>query len=194
MEKLFIGAVFKATNVPRKTIRYYEELGLIKPVRRTRGGFRVYDETVIPMLRFIRHAQRLGFSLKEIRQVLSVWRRTGRTCETVQAIAQRKLEQLDKLLQRLTALREHLFKLTQALKNPDGCEPHSPEVCVFIMDALPLDEFPLRLPLPFPLAQAKPSKRRRRRRQKPSRRDDLWSDWEKEQEDDWDEWGQDWTS
>jgi len=74
---MLIGELAKATGVSPKTIRYYETLGLLKPTSRTRGNYRVYDESAIPMLQFIRHAERLGFSLKDIRQVLRVWRRNG---------------------------------------------------------------------------------------------------------------------
>ena len=80
---MLIGELAKATGVSPKTIRYYETLGLLKPNRRTRGKYRVYDESAIPTLQFIRHAERLGFSLKDIRQVLQVWRRKGVTCGIV---------------------------------------------------------------------------------------------------------------
>ena len=89
---MLIGELAKATGVSPKTIRYYETLGLLKPARRTRGNYRVYGESAIPMLQFIRHAERLGFSLKDIRQVLRVWRRKGVICGIVRQIAQQKLE------------------------------------------------------------------------------------------------------
>ncbi len=162
MEKRFIGALVKATGVSAPTIRYYEALGLLKPTRRTRGGFRVYDETAVPMLRFIRHAQRLGFSLKEVRQVLRAWKRTGYPCETVRDIARRKLSQLDALLKRLTALRQRLHTLAQAPESLDSSEPSPYCVCPLVMDTSPLDE-PL---LPFPPDWDKPRKRKAKPRKK----------------------------
>ncbi len=166
MAQLFIGALSKATGVPRKTIRYYEELGLLKPVQRTRGGFRVYDGNIIPILRFIRHAEHLGFSLKEIRQVLQAWQRTGHTCDVVRAITQQKLGRLEKMVEQLTALRERLQVLSHLLEKPDDCGPRDPCVCVFVMNTPPLKQALSRL-----LAEWAPSHRkrkRRRRRQRPT--------------------------
>ncbi len=162
MGKCFIGALVKATDVSAPTIRYYEALGLLKPIRRTRGGFRVYDETAIPMLKFIRHAQRLGFSLKEVRQVLRAWQRTAYPCETVREIAKQKLTQIDALLKRLMALRERLQTLAQSPEALDNSKPFPPCICHLVMDTPPLDE-PL---LPLPPDWDKTHKRRKKQRKK----------------------------
>ncbi|MFA0759908.1 MAG: hypothetical protein PVTTEEND_000203 [Candidatus Fervidibacter sp.] len=171
---MLIGELAKATGVSPKTTRYYETLGLLKPTRRTRGNYRVYDETAIPMLQFIRHAERLGFSLKDIRQVLQVWRRKGVTCGIVRQIAQQKLERVDALLRELTALRERLQRLIEALTDPHNCGPKHPCICRYVMEVPPLDNR-----LTYLLANWTPTPRRRRRR----KRKERWAWWDEEEGD-----------
>jgi len=171
---MLIGELAKATGVSPKTTRYYETLGLLKPIRRTRGNYRVYDETAIPMLQFIRHAERLGFSLKDIRQVLQVWRRKGVTCGIVRQIAQQKLERVDALLRELTALRERLQRLIEALTDPHNCGPKHPCICRYVMEVPPLDNR-----LTYLLANWTPTPRRRRRR----KRKERWAWWDEEEGD-----------
>ncbi|MFN3422783.1 MAG: heavy metal-responsive transcriptional regulator, partial [Armatimonadota bacterium] len=134
---MFIGELARATGVSVPTIRYYETLGLLKPVKRTRGGFRVYDEHALLILRFIRHAQRLGFSLKDVRRVLRDWRRTGNPCPTVRTLVAQRLAQLDEWLQSLLALRERLQWLTQMLEARQGNDPST--ICPCITATEPLD-------------------------------------------------------
>lgn len=138
---MLIGELAKVTGVSPKTIRYYEVLGLLKPLRRTRSGYRLYDESVILILQFIRHLERLGFSLKDIRQVIAVWRRKGITCGIVRQIAQQKLERVDALLQKLMALRERLQQLVELSTRPENFgfkNPH--KLPLYVMDVPPLDE------------------------------------------------------
>ncbi len=155
---MFIGELAKATKVSVPTIRYYEALGLLKPVRRTRGGFRVYDERAVFALRFIRHAQRLGLSLKEVRQILRVWRRTGNPCPTVRTLVAQRLTQLDEWLQSLMALRERLQRLAQALKTQEGTDPSA--ICPCVMKTEPLSGSFSLLPPEWRKKRKRPRKRR----------------------------------
>lgn len=164
---MFIGELAKATGVSVPTIRYYETLGLLKPVKQTRGGFRVYDEHAVLMLRFIRHAQRLGFSLKEVRQVLREWRRTGNPCPTVRTIAAERLAQLDKWLRSLKALRERLQRLTQMMETSQGNDPSTICPCITAME-------PLDISLPYLPPEWRKRKKRHRKRRKTSRLTDWW--------------------
>ncbi len=167
---MFIGKLAKATGVSVPTIRYYETLGLLKPVKRTRGGFRVYDEHAVLMLRFIRHAQRLGFSLKEVRQVLRVWRRTGNPCPTIHTLVVQRLAQLDEWLQSLMALRERLQHLAQVMETREGIDS-SNNICPFIMAMEPLStEFSY-----LPPEWRKQRKRSRKRRKTSPLTDWWWS-------------------
>jgi len=171
---MLIGELAKATGVSPKTIRYYETIGLLKPAHRTKGNYRVYDESAIPMLQFIRHAERLGFSLKDIRQVLRVWRRKGVICGIVRQIAQQKLEQVDALLRELMALRERLQRLIEALTDPHNCGPKHPCICRYVMEVPPLENR-----LTYLLANWTPTPHRRRQRRK---RKESWTWWDEEDE------------
>lgn len=95
-----------------ETIRYYERLGLIaKP--RASGSYRLYPDETVRRLRFIRNAQKLGFSLKEIAQLAGM-ATTGVTCAQMCARMDEKLTAIDGEIQRLTALRNELASLIDA--------------------------------------------------------------------------------
>ena len=90
-----IGQASKASGVTTKMIRYYDEIGLVRPSARTDSNYREYDEREINELRFIRRARSLGFSMPEITQLLSLWRDRVRPSREVKAIAERHLADLD---------------------------------------------------------------------------------------------------
>ena len=90
-----IGQASKASGVTTKMIRYYDEIGLVRPSARTDSNYREYDEREINELRFIRRARSLGFSMPEITQLLSLWRDRGRPSREVKAMAQKHLVDLD---------------------------------------------------------------------------------------------------
>ena len=77
-----IGAVAGRTGLPAKTIRYYEEAGLVAPAARADNGYRVYDERALERLAFIAHAKQLGCSLEEITDLVAIW--DGDECAPVQ--------------------------------------------------------------------------------------------------------------
>jgi DNA-binding transcriptional MerR regulator len=90
-------------------LRYYERLGVIAPVRRTTGGYRVYTGETIERLQFIKQAQLHGLTLAEIRELLQVDTRGGvGRCRRVQKLLQRKLAELDTRLTQLQEFRESL--------------------------------------------------------------------------------------
>ena len=79
MEALNIGEAAEASGVSAKMIRHYEAIGLMPAPQRTEAGYRQYGDTDVHMLRFIRHARDLGFSIKEIGELLGLWHnRRGR--------------------------------------------------------------------------------------------------------------------
>jgi len=119
---LIIGQVARASGVPAKTIRYYEQIGLIAPAERAANGYRLYDADTVEVLRFIRRARALDFSLPEVTELLSLWRAPQRSAREVRALAQRHLDQLE---QKLTALRQlqasiqHLVEHCHGEDRPD---------------------------------------------------------------------------
>jgi len=124
-----IGQVAAASGVPAKTIRYYEEIGLVAPAPRQRNGYRRYGEVDLHTLRFIRHARRLGFSVNQVRELLALWRDRRRASGDVKRLALAKIGEIDRKIGELAALRRSLFDLAERCHGDD--RPHCP-----ILDAL----------------------------------------------------------
>jgi len=108
---LTIGSLAKQTGTKVQTIRYYEEIGLMLEPGRTGGGQRRYDEAALNRLAFIRHARDLGFGLKAIHEFLDLSDRPDRPCADVDAIARRHLEDVEKRIARLEALKLELGRM-----------------------------------------------------------------------------------
>ncbi|MBD1936193.1 heavy metal-responsive transcriptional regulator [Microcoleus sp. FACHB-68] len=106
-----IGVVAKKSGVPIKTIRYYEELGLLKASGRTEGGFRLFDSDVLARLSFIKRAQTLGMSLSEIKEFLEVHDHGELPCDHVQSKLEDKLLEIEKQIQQLQLLKLELTGL-----------------------------------------------------------------------------------
>ncbi len=98
-----IGQAAKASGVSAKMIRYYEQTGLVPPVARRESGYRDYTDADVHMLRFIRRARDLGFSVAEIDELLNLWRDKSRRSADVKRIATAQI----------TALRARIDTLTQ---------------------------------------------------------------------------------
>ena len=103
-----IGLVAKESGVPIKTIRYYEELGLLKASGRTEGGFRLFHSDVFARLSFIKRAQSLGLTLSEIKEFLNVHDQGDLPCEHIKVKLQDKLVDIDKQIQQLVILKQEL--------------------------------------------------------------------------------------
>ena len=111
---LSIGQVASAAIVNVPTIRYYERRGLFPAARRTPSGYRQYDETAIARLRFIRHAQELGFSLKEIKELLALRVRHGAACDAVERKTRQKIALVERRISDLHRIRRSLERLASA--------------------------------------------------------------------------------
>ena len=113
---LTIGRVAKGTGCNVQTIRYYEQIGLLPLPQRSEGTQRIYDESSVQRLSFIRHARELGFPLKAIRDLISLADDPDQSCEAADAIAREQLEDIGKRLQRLQALRHELERMVEQCK------------------------------------------------------------------------------
>ncbi|MEO5326430.1 Cu(I)-responsive transcriptional regulator [Mesorhizobium sp. CC13] len=117
-----IGQAARSSGLSAKTIRYYEETGLLPAARRTEAGYRVYDERDVHMLRFIHRAHRLGFSIGSIRQLLALWQDRNRRSAEVKELTLAHVAALDMKLLGLQSLKrtlEHLIACCEGDDRPD---------------------------------------------------------------------------
>ena len=113
MQGWTIGQLAKQAAVPLQTIRYYERRGLLPPPPRSPSGYRLYGPEALRRLRFIRQAQRLGFSLREIQDLLELRLEGEASCAAVRAVARRKLEAVRERIRQLQALEQVLERLSR---------------------------------------------------------------------------------
>jgi Hg(II)-responsive transcriptional regulator len=111
---LTIGQVATAAAVNIQTIRYYERRGLFAAPRRTPSGYRQYAEEAVDRLRFIKHAQELGFSLKEIQELLGLRVRHGAACDAVELKTRKKIELVQQKIRDLQRMKRTLERLAAA--------------------------------------------------------------------------------
>ena len=105
-----IGDASARSGLPAKTIRYYEDIGLLKP-NRAGNGYRDYSIKDVHQLRFLQRSRSLGFSVEECRQLLSLYDDKERESADVKAIAEAKLVEIDRKLAELSGLRDMLRHL-----------------------------------------------------------------------------------
>jgi len=117
-----IGTVAEKTGVPAKTIRYYEDIGLIPPAHRGDNGYRTYGETDVETLRFIQKARRLGFSVKDVSNLIALWQDKNRASADVKAFAQSHIKEVEKRIAELESIRKTLVHLTQRCHGDDRPE------------------------------------------------------------------------
>lgn len=109
-----IGQLAGLTECKPATIRYYEKIGLLPEPRRSPGNTRIYDQTHLGLLRFIRNSRELGFSQKDVRELLDIARQTHHPCADVTKIAKAHLEKIDLRIARMSVLRSELEETIQA--------------------------------------------------------------------------------
>ena len=116
-----ISEVAKRAGLPAKTIRYYEDIGLIKPLR-DGNGYRAFRDNDMHKLAFLGRARALGFTIENCRALLALWEDKSRASADVRNIAKDHLKQIDVKIADLTAMRDTLFDLVCACagdKRPD---------------------------------------------------------------------------
>lgn len=117
-----IGEAAAAAGVTPKMIRHYESLGMIPDVHRTESGYRVYSSREVAMLRFIRQARTLGFPVKQVEDLLALWRDEHRASREVKQIAQQQLQELESRQHEIDEMRATLSHLVGLCKGDD--DPH----------------------------------------------------------------------
>ncbi|HIK19437.1 MAG TPA: heavy metal-responsive transcriptional regulator [Leptolyngbyaceae cyanobacterium M33_DOE_097] len=103
-----IGVIAKASGIPIKTIRYYEEIGLVQAIARTEGGYRLFGTDVLTRLSFIKRAQSLGLSLAEIKEFLEIHDQGNLPCDPIQVKLHDKLAEIDLQIEQLKILKSEL--------------------------------------------------------------------------------------
>lgn len=122
MNVMTIGDAARLSGVPAKTIRYYESIGLIRPASRHGNNYRAYYDQDVEFLRFIQRARGLGFSLKEIDELIVLYRDRRRTSRDVKKFALRHVEDVNRKIAELTAIRNVLLELAQKCRGDDRPE------------------------------------------------------------------------
>lgn len=107
-----IGAAAAASGLPAKTVRYYEEIGLLTPAR-AENGYRDYSGKDVHRLKFLQRARSLGFTVGECRLLLSLYEDEKRASADVKALAVEKIAQIDGKIAELHSLRETLSRLAE---------------------------------------------------------------------------------
>ena len=108
-----IGQAAEASGVSAKMIRHYEESGFIPKAGRTVAGYRIYRDADVHILRFVRRARDLGFSLQEIKALLALWKNRRRESAEVKRMVQKHVKDLDARIAELQTMRRTLVNLAE---------------------------------------------------------------------------------
>ena len=134
MEALTIGRLAKQAGVGVETIRFYEREGLIAQPGRRPSGYRQYPPDVVRRVRFIRHAKDLGFTLKEIQELLDLRVDPTSTCEDVRKRARAKLADIEERIASLERMQAALLRLERK------CRGRGPTSACPILEELDRDQ------------------------------------------------------
>lgn len=114
-----ISQAAHACGLPNKTIRYYEEIGLVVPMRQQGNDYRVYSLSDVAQLRFLQRARAVGFSIDECRELLALYANPQRRCAQVKALVSEKIVQVDQQLIALHAMRDTLVGMANECAGDD---------------------------------------------------------------------------
>jgi MerR family transcriptional regulator, copper efflux regulator len=114
-----IGDAARLSGVSARLIRYYESEGLLSPAGRDTNGYRIFDERNLHELRFIKRARSLGFPIKQIDELLGLWRDKRRPSRKVRALAERHKETVVSRMEAHRSIVDVLSRLIEACKGDD---------------------------------------------------------------------------
>ena len=106
-----IGEAARQAGLSARMVRHYEALGLLPPVARSDGGYRLYGEAEVHTLRFVKRSRDLGFSMAEIAALVGLWHDRGRASAQVRQIAQRHIDDLARRVAEMQAMQRSLEAL-----------------------------------------------------------------------------------
>jgi DNA-binding transcriptional MerR regulator len=138
-ETMKIGELASSTGLTTKTIRYYEQIGVLSEPPRTQSGYRNYDQTATERLGFVKAAQRAGLTLADIRSILAIHGRGDAPCSHVSELIDTKLNEIDKRLQALERTQQELRRLRKRAGSlsPEDCSADS--ICHIIEPRRPIE-------------------------------------------------------
>ncbi len=117
-----IGEAAKSSGVNAKLIRHYESIGIIPKASRSESGYRIYAEGDVHILSFVKRARGLGFSMKEIKKLVSLWRNRSRASSEVKNMAMAHVKELEKKISELEEMAKtirHLARNCHGDSRPD---------------------------------------------------------------------------
>ena len=118
-EIMNIGKVAKLSELTVKAVRYYDNIGLVKPFQKTTTGYREYNENDALKLKFVGNARKFNFSIDECRELLSLYENESRPSKDVKKLTLEKISQIDKKLQQLQNLKDELSYLANNCHGDD---------------------------------------------------------------------------
>ncbi len=125
MKTIKIGELAKLANTPIETIRYYEKIGLLEKPQRTAAGYRMYSNENIEGLKFIKRAKHVGFSIKEIHELLYLrHEKHSKTCHDVKEFASKKLIDIEEKISELTKIKDALEKIVNSCNGGSNSADH----------------------------------------------------------------------
>lgn len=129
---MHIGELSTATGVPARTIRFYEEKGILPEPDRSPAGYRVYDSVAMNRLRFLQRAQKAGLTLAEIRSVVTIRDNGEAPCSHTRSLLEARKQEVAQRLRELEELQSELDRLIKASSDlaPDQCAPD--DICSII--------------------------------------------------------------
>ncbi len=125
---LTIGKVARRVGIRPSAIRYYERQDILQPTVRGANGYRTYSDNAIKLLLFLKHAQSLGITLKEMKPLLNLASQGQRPCSHVKQLARNHLREIDQKIGEMQLLQKEL----RTLLRRKVTQPHASEVCPII--------------------------------------------------------------
>lgn len=114
-----IGQAAKVSGVSAKLIRHYESIGIVPKASRSESGYRTYSQSDVHTLTFVRRARNLGFSMQEIKRLVSLWKNRSRKSADVKSLTLQHVKELEEKIQDLEAMRTALLKLAKHCHGDD---------------------------------------------------------------------------